>query len=89
MSSDEEEDLARLEIVEQKLLNHDPTFSYDHTYQSLSQKRSALIQAFRPQYEEGDVEGGFTINYIKAFLRFHFPCRQYTDPLKHREMADV
>lgn len=56
-SSDEEEDLARLDTVEQKLLAHDPTFSIEHTYHSLTSKRSALISAFRPQYEEGDIEG--------------------------------
>jgi actin-related protein 5 len=56
-SSDEEEDIARLEAVEQKLLAHDPTFLQEHTYSSISAKRSELITAFRPQYEEGNVEG--------------------------------
>ncbi|KAI0693655.1 hypothetical protein BC835DRAFT_1275708 [Cytidiella melzeri] len=56
-SSDEEEDLLNLQSVEQKLLTHDPTFTEQHTHASLTSQRSALISAFRPQYEEGDVEG--------------------------------
>ncbi|KAI0079049.1 actin-like protein Arp5p [Panus rudis PR-1116 ss-1] len=57
VSSDEEEDLANLQTVEQKLLAHDPTFTTEHTHASLSTQRSALMSAFRPTYEEGDVEG--------------------------------
>ncbi len=56
-SSDEEEDLANLQTLEQKLLMHDPTFTTEHTHAALSSQRSALMSAFRPQYEEGDVEG--------------------------------
>ncbi|GJE94232.1 actin-like protein Arp5 [Phanerochaete sordida] len=56
-SSDEEEDLVNLQTVEQKLLAHDPTFTLEHTHASLTSQRSALMQAFRPQYDEGDVEG--------------------------------
>lgn len=58
VSSDEEEDLVQLQMVEQKLLAHDPTFTSQHTHASLASQRSALISAFRPVYEEGDVEGG-------------------------------
>ena len=56
-SSDEEEDLVNLQTVEQKLLAHDPTFTLEHTHASLTSQRSALMQAFRPQYDEGNVEG--------------------------------
>lgn len=56
-SSDEEEDLLNLQAVEQKLLTHDPTFTEEHTHASLTSQRSALMSAFRPLYDEGDVEG--------------------------------
>lgn len=56
-SSDEEEDLSNLQLVETKLLMHDPTFTLDDTHASLASQRSALLTAYRPQYEEGDVEG--------------------------------
>lgn len=58
-SSDEEEDLVNLQTVEAKLLAHDPTFTMEHTHASLTSQRSALMVAFRPQYDEGDVEGKF------------------------------
>ncbi|KAH8120692.1 chromatin remodeling complex subunit [Phellopilus nigrolimitatus] len=61
-SSDEEDDVARLETVESKLLAHDPTFSAEHTYAALAQKRSALMQAFRPQYDEGDPAGAARVH---------------------------
>ncbi|OSX68099.1 hypothetical protein POSPLADRAFT_1128328 [Postia placenta MAD-698-R-SB12] len=56
-SSDEEEDMVTLQAVEQKLLQHDPSFTHEHTHASLSAQRSALLTAFRPQYDDGDVEG--------------------------------
>ncbi|KAG7090680.1 hypothetical protein E1B28_009778 [Marasmius oreades] len=56
-SSDEEEDLSQLSLVEQKLLQYDPSFTNQHTYAHLNSQRSALLTAFRPIYEEGDVEG--------------------------------
>ncbi|RPD59335.1 actin-like ATPase domain-containing protein [Lentinus tigrinus ALCF2SS1-7] len=56
-SSDEEEDLANLQTVEQKLLAYDPSFTQEDTHASLTSQRSALMSAFRPQYEEGDVQG--------------------------------
>ena len=56
-SSDEEEDFAALQAIEQKLLAHDPTFTEEHTHAALSSQRSALMSAFRPQYEEGDAQG--------------------------------
>ncbi|KAG2023710.1 chromatin remodeling complex subunit [Coprinopsis cinerea AmutBmut pab1-1] len=56
-SSDEEDDLTQLQIIEQKLLAHDPTFTDQHTHAFLTTQRSALLSAFLPFYEEGDVEG--------------------------------
>ena len=56
-SSDEEEDMAQLQIIEQKLLAYDPTFTNKHTHASIASQRSALMSAFRPSYEEGDIEG--------------------------------
>ncbi|TFY57542.1 hypothetical protein EVJ58_g6958 [Rhodofomes roseus] len=56
-SSDEEEDMANLQAVEQKLLQHDPSFTHEHTHASLAAQRSALLAAFKPQYDDGDVEG--------------------------------
>ncbi|KAF9040596.1 chromatin remodeling complex subunit [Panaeolus papilionaceus] len=61
-SSDEEDDLAQLHTVEQKLLTYDPTFTDQQTHASLATQRSALISAFRPVYEEGDIEGGTRIH---------------------------
>ena len=48
-----------LQTVEAKLLAHDPGFTIEHTHASLTSQRSALMSAFRPQYEEGDFKGGF------------------------------
>jgi len=56
-SDEEEEDLATLATVESKLLGHDPSFTAADTYSAITMKRSALMSAFRPKYEEGDVEG--------------------------------
>lgn len=62
VSSDEEEDLAQLHLIEQKLLSHDPTFTSQHTHASLSAKRSRLLEAFKPGYDEGDMEGEYFTN---------------------------
>ena len=56
-SSDEEEELQQLQAVEQKLLTHDPTFTIEDTHAYISTKRSALISAFKPVYNEGDPAG--------------------------------
>ncbi|KZT24689.1 actin-like protein Arp5p [Neolentinus lepideus HHB14362 ss-1] len=56
-SSDEEEDLNQLHAIEQKLLMHDPTFTTEDTHASISSQRSALLSAFKPIYDEGDLEG--------------------------------
>ncbi|KAF4605659.1 Nuclear actin-protein involved in chromatin remodeling [Pleurotus pulmonarius] len=61
-SSDEEEDMNQLHAVEAKLLEHDPTFTNEHTHASLASQRSALLLAFRPVYEEGDIEGNTRIH---------------------------
>ncbi|KAI0048851.1 actin-like ATPase domain-containing protein [Auriscalpium vulgare] len=57
VSSDEEDDLVQLQAIENKLLSHDPTFSAEQTHAALTSQRSALISSYRPQYEDGDVEG--------------------------------
>lgn len=49
--------MNQLHAVEAKLLEHDPTFTNEHTHASLASQRSALLLAFRPVYEEGDIEG--------------------------------
>ncbi|KAH9036638.1 hypothetical protein EDB85DRAFT_1939591 [Lactarius pseudohatsudake] len=57
VSSDEEDDITQLQVVEHKLLTHDPTFGIDQTHAAISSQRSAFMSAFRPQYVDGDVEG--------------------------------
>ncbi|KAG6919454.1 hypothetical protein DXG01_005713 [Tephrocybe rancida] len=61
-SSDEEDDLNQLSMVESKLLAHDPTFTQKETHASITTQRSALISAFRPIYDEGDIEGNMRIH---------------------------
>ncbi|KAF8525246.1 chromatin remodeling complex subunit [Hysterangium stoloniferum] len=56
-SSDEEDDLAQLHTLEAKLLEHDPLFTEADTYSVLSTQRSALVEAYRPRYDEGNVAG--------------------------------
>ncbi|KAF8323004.1 actin-like protein Arp5p [Cantharellus anzutake] len=56
-SDEEEEDLATLTTIESKLLSHDPSFTTADTYSAITTRRSALMSAFRPKYEEGDTEG--------------------------------
>ncbi|KAJ7924371.1 chromatin remodeling complex subunit [Mycena leptocephala] len=56
-SSDEEEDLSQLAMIEQKLLAHDPSFTALHTHASLTSKRSELISTLRPTYDESNAEG--------------------------------
>ncbi|KAF9073932.1 hypothetical protein BDP27DRAFT_1381421 [Rhodocollybia butyracea] len=62
VSSDEDEDLAQLQLIEQKLLTHDPTFTSQQTHASIASQRSALLSAFKPMYEEGDVAGNTRIH---------------------------
>ncbi|KAF5382806.1 hypothetical protein D9757_007261 [Collybiopsis confluens] len=61
-SSDEDEDLAQLQVIEQKLLMHDPTFTIEETHASITSQRSALLNAFKPMYEEGDIAGNTRIH---------------------------
>ncbi|KAF8588490.1 actin-like ATPase domain-containing protein [Ramaria rubella] len=56
-SSDEEDDLAQLQTLESKLLQYDPSFTPADTYSALATQRSALVEAFRPQYDEADAAG--------------------------------
>ncbi|KAF8151988.1 actin-like protein Arp5p [Mycena galopus ATCC 62051] len=56
-SSDEEEDMSQLAMIEQKLLLHDPSFTAQHTHASLTSKRSELVSTLRPTYDESNTEG--------------------------------
>lgn len=56
-SSDEEDNLAQLAVLEQKLLQHDPTFTDADTHAAITNRRSELISAFRPEYEDGNTGG--------------------------------
>lgn len=87
MSSDEEEDLVSLAAVEQKLLAHDPTFTAEQTHTSLSSQRSALMSAFRPQYEEGDIQGlhfshmcRFRAHLVAGKTRIHLNVERWRVP---------
>jgi len=62
VSSDEEDDFDQLKIVEQKLLQFDPTFTIEHTHAAISSQRSALLSAFKPVYEDGDLRGNARIH---------------------------
>ncbi|TFK38658.1 actin-like ATPase domain-containing protein [Crucibulum laeve] len=76
-SSDEEEDLNQLQAVEQKLLQYDPTFTPQETHASIASQRSALISAFRPLYDEGDIEGNARIHLNTERWRV---CEAYFSP---------
>ncbi|KIK96872.1 hypothetical protein PAXRUDRAFT_137497 [Paxillus rubicundulus Ve08.2h10] len=76
-SSDEDEDHNQLQAIESKLLLHDPTFTARHTHASLTSQRSALISAFRPQYEEGDIAGNTRIHLSTERWRV---CETYFSP---------
>ncbi|KAH7926202.1 actin-like ATPase domain-containing protein [Leucogyrophana mollusca] len=76
-SSDEEEEYNQLQAIESKLLTYDPTFTAQHTHASITSQRSALITAFRPQYEEGDVEGNTRIHLNTERWRV---CETYFSP---------
>ncbi|KAH0838738.1 hypothetical protein J3R83DRAFT_7092 [Lanmaoa asiatica] len=76
-SSDEEEDYNQLQIIENKLLQFDPTFTTQHTHASLTSQRSALLSAFRPQYEEGDIAGHSRIHLNTERWRV---CETYFSP---------
>ncbi|EGN94061.1 hypothetical protein SERLA73DRAFT_171573 [Serpula lacrymans var. lacrymans S7.3] len=76
-SSDEEDDINQLQTIELKLLAHDPTFTTEHTHASIASQRSALISAFRPRYEEGDIEGNTRIHLNTERWRV---CEAYFSP---------
>jgi len=61
-SEEEEDDFATLAALESKLLSYDPTFTYEDTYSAIAVKRSALMSAFRPKYEEGDIQSAHRIH---------------------------
>lgn len=70
-SSDEEEDMSQLQMIEQKLLAHDPSFTAQHTHASLASKRSELISTLRPTYDESNVEG---THHCRSALRVTHLC---------------
>ncbi|KAF8554536.1 actin-like ATPase domain-containing protein [Imleria badia] len=76
-SSDEEDNYNQLQIIESKLLQYDPTFTTQHTHASLSSQRSALLSAFRPLYEEGDIAGNSRIHLNTERWRV---CETYFSP---------
>lgn len=76
-SSDEEDDIQQLQLVESKLLAHDPTFTTQHTHASRTAARSALLSAFRPQYGPGDVAGAARIHLNTERWRV---CETYFAP---------
>ncbi|KAF8761135.1 Actin-like ATPase protein [Rhizoctonia solani] len=55
-SSDEEDDLQQLAVIESKLLQHDPDFTPAHTYASLKHQKSALLSAYRPSYDQAELD---------------------------------
>ncbi|KZT58468.1 actin-like ATPase domain-containing protein [Calocera cornea HHB12733] len=58
---DEEDDFARLESIENRLLAHDPTFDLSLTYAARESQRSALLNAFRPIPAENDLAATYQI----------------------------
>jgi hypothetical protein len=87
-SSDEDDDMQQLQAIEQKLLAHDPTFTIEDTHASISTKRSALLAAFKPLYEEGDIEGRPLKRLLMA-LTISLRYRQNAYTPEHREMASM
>jgi actin-related protein 5 len=59
-SSDEEDELQQLQEIEEKLLAHDPTFTVENTHAVMASQRSALLTAFKPDYDESDFAGETT-----------------------------
>ncbi|CAE6513286.1 unnamed protein product [Rhizoctonia solani] len=55
-SSDEEDDIQQLALIESKLLQHDPKFTPAHTYASLKHQKSALLNAYRPSYDQSELD---------------------------------
>jgi hypothetical protein len=80
--------MQQLQAIEQKLLAHDPTFTIEDTHASISTKRSALLAAFKPLYEEGDVEGR-RFRRLSMTLIINSRCRKNAYTPEHREMAGM
>jgi actin-related protein 5 len=76
--------MVQLQVVEQKLLAHDPTFTSHQTHASLATQRSALISAFRPQFEESDVEGSSVSSTVYLSLIFVGNTRVYLNTERWR-----
>jgi hypothetical protein len=49
--------MTQLTRLEARLLQHDPSFTPVHTLSAIIAQRSALLNAFRPLAEEGDIAG--------------------------------
>ena len=77
-SSDEEEDLNRLEAMESKLLMYDPAFKQEHTYSAINSQKSALMSAFKPKYGEGDTAGEHAFLLFWTQIRCIIRQRAYT-----------
>ncbi|EJT98924.1 chromatin remodeling complex subunit [Dacryopinax primogenitus] len=58
---DEEEDFARLESIENKLLAYDPGFDISLTFAARESQRSALLNAFRPIPAENNVAASYQL----------------------------
>jgi hypothetical protein len=84
-SSDEEEDLSQLAMIEQKLLAHDPSFTALHTHASLTSKRSELISTLRPTYDESNAEG--TRYFYPSFCVAYLQSRTLPHPSQHGALA--
>lgn len=76
-----------MQIIEQKLLTHDPTFTIEDTQAYISTKRSALISAFKPIYDEGDPAGTENVDYSVSYILRQ--DRENEDPPQHRKVAGV
>lgn len=77
LSSDEEDDIQQLRVIEGKLLVHDPTFTTEDTHASRTAARSALLSSFRPQYPPGDAAGAARIHLNAERWRV---CETYFAP---------
>ena len=51
-----------MQNLESKLLQYDPSFTPADTYSALATQRSALVKAFRPQYDEADTAGQYRMH---------------------------
>lgn len=49
--------MIQLQAIEHKLLTHDPSFDETHTHAGMTSQRSALLNAWRPVYDDWDAAG--------------------------------